>query len=213
MVFKIFLILIGMGAYSLGLSFSIYQKRFQKRLLKNVLIGLITGFILTANVIVLILQIFHYDFYLHLPFYFLSLVGAPILEELAKSVTIYYLGFILQGTVNKLETIRLSGGLGLGFGSMETLHYIIRGLGYNETIGRLLITVPFHISTALLIGLGLTKNKLILITIPLAIVLHSLFNHLAITNINLQMISAWIILFTSYFLSEFLGFRSKTTLV
>lgn len=184
--------------YFIGLSFSIYEKTLQRSLSKFVLLGVFTGFALTANVVAILIEITRYD---KLPILVVVGIYAPIVEEILKFLSIVCLGFLLQGMINKFEMIRLSGAIGLGFSSMETLQYIAGGIDYQVAISRLLVTTPLHIGSALLIGIGLTERKLLFL-LPTAIAFHSLSNLLALSDCFIQGLLCWIILLFLYCFSE-----------
>lgn len=198
---NLLILIAGTAAYFLGLGFSIYEKTFEKKLTAHVVLGIFAGFALVASVVEILVHITGYD---QLPTLLVTLVYAPIVEELIKFLAIYYLGFLLQGAISKFEMIRLSGGLGLGFASMETLGHIVSGATYATIIRRLLVTSPLHITSALLIGVGLTEKKL-LILLPVAIIFHSLSNRLAFSSVLLQGMFSWIALSILYCFSE-IGF-------
>lgn len=195
---ELVILILGTVVYVLGLSFSIYERGFQKKLAARVLLGVFAGFTLAASIVEILVQVTQYD---QLPSPIVVLVYAPIVEELMKFLTIYCLGFLLHGTISKFEMTRLSGGVGLGFGSMETLGRIISGATYTTILRRFVVTSPFHISSALLIGTGLTERKLVIL-LPAAIAFHTLSNLLAFSTVLVQGILSWATLSILYCFSE-----------
>lgn len=205
-------VLIAAIAYLLGLSFSVYEIKIRKRLLAFMILGIIIGGIFVTAVVTLLIETTHYN----TPPSPMSLfLFVPVVEELAKFLGILFLWLLLSKRVlvTKYEFVRSGGGVGLGFGVFETFSYIALGASYHATISRLLVSVPFHISSAMLVGFGLAEKKsktLLAISLIMAVALHSLSNSLAIYNALLQGIVFWILLATLFFLSDTLYYTSST---
>lgn len=190
------LLLIVTISYSVILSFSMIDRRPYKRILAMVMLGIYCSF-LTILLVTMIQGLTHYDLF---PQTLVALIFAPLVEEVMKFFTIFFLGLLLQGIISKFEMIRLGGAVGLGFGSLETLGYIIKGIDLSTTIKRFLATSPFHISSSFLISTSLTERKYWLL--PLAILFHSLSNYLASLNFLLQATLALSLFLFLYYFSE-----------
>jgi hypothetical protein len=92
----------------------------------------------------------------------------------------------------------------LGFGIFEAVSYAVAGASSQAMASRLLVSVPFHISSALLMSFGLAEKKYVLLPglLSLAIVFHSLSNLLALCNAILQGAVFWVLLTTLCLLSD-----------
>jgi len=205
-------LLIATIAYLLGLSFSIYEIKIRKRLLVFVILGIVIGSIFVTAVVTLLIEITHYNTPLSPMSLFLFV---PVVEELAKFLGVLFLWLLSSKKVlvNKYEIVRFGGGVGLGFGVFETFSYIALGASYHATTSRLLVSVPFHISSTMVVGFGLAERKsktLLASSLIMAVTLHSLSNFLAIYNALLQGIVFWILLATLFFLSDRLYYTSST---
>jgi len=190
------LLLIVTVFYSVILSFSISERRLQKRTSGYVILGLsfsLWTFILVETVLALT----RYDLS---PLMLLILLFAPIVEETMKFLTIFFVGWFLQGSVAKYEMIRFGGAVGLGFSSLETFTYIARGIDLPTTIWRFVATSPLHISSCFLISTILTEKKYLLL--PAAILLHSFSNYLSTLNPLLQTLLGLSVFLSLYYLSE-----------
>lgn len=99
-----------------------------------------------------------------------------IIEELAKAVLV----FTLLDLPDRLEKIKLAILIGVLFAFSESVLYLfnIQLVGNIQTyFVRLLVTVPLHVITTLIILLPSLKNKkLIIVGVILASLVHYLFN-------------------------------------
>jgi len=179
-----------------------------RKLLKLVLVGTTIGAMLVSSTVTLVMEITRYDqLQIEGP-----LLYAPLFEETSKFLGLLFLTRILLPyltQVNKYETTRIGGGIGLGFGFFETLTYILGGVSYNIAISRLLIAMPFHVGSAMLISYGEAERRgfLQLLLLLSAIAFHILFNLLAIYNMILQGAISWAVLSFLYVLSSRLYFK------
>lgn len=199
---SLFAVLLASFAYFFWLSFSIHKMKMRKKLLVLVFFGFVSGVAFVSAFVIILVSTTHYN---ELPLEFYLLVCTPIAEELSKFLTILIGVYMLLKRIelSRCEAVRLGGGIGLGFGAFETFSYIIGGAKYEATIARLLVSVPFHISSAMLISSGLNPKRASLpITLALAIAFHSLSNFLALHNAFLQGAIFWVLLSIMYFLSE-----------
>lgn len=190
------LLLLGTFAYLIILSFSVVEKRPQRRLLAIVLFGLAISLfpiLLVGTVLVLT----RYD---TAPLWMFTLLLAPIVEELMKFISIFFLARFLQGCVSKYELIRFGGAVGLGFSCIETLTYIGGGLNLPTTIWRLAATSPLHVSACFLTTTVLTERKYLLLLA--AILLHSFSNYLSKFAVPLQALLGLGAFFFIYYFSE-----------
>ncbi len=100
-----------------------------------------------------------------------------IVEEVAKAVVVY---FIIKSTNNYDHRVKLAVFSGVFFALSESVLYIfnIQLTGSIETLLlRMLITIPLHVITYLIILLVSTKNiKLMPLGILLAGIVHYTFN-------------------------------------
>jgi RsiW-degrading membrane proteinase PrsW (M82 family) len=106
-----------------------------------------------------------------------------IIEEIAKATLIY---FLLNEEEENKKRILYSLLFGLGFALTESIFYIFN-IALVGTIGtffvRLVITIPFHALTCLVIVLPALKNKkMIVLGLPAAMGIHYLYN-LAIASL------------------------------
>jgi len=200
---NLFAPLIAAFAYFFLLSFWVHERKLQKRLSGLVLLGIFIGSLLVSAFVTILIAVTHYDQF----FPYTVLLFAPVAEETSKLIGLLFVVFFFSKLhMTKSEIIRLGGGIGMGFGIFETFSYIVEGAGLQATVSRLMVSVPFHISSAMLIGFGFAKgyvSEQILILL-LAIALHSLSNLLAVYNAFLQGIVFWILL------SILLFFNSKS---
>lgn len=98
-----------------------------------------------------------------------------VIEEIAKAVIVY----LIPAATSKKQGIKLALLIGLLFGLTETVIYIFNILsgGTVSFWGRILLTVPMHTLTPLVVYLTSYKNKkLIVVGAFLAIIIHYLFN-------------------------------------
>ena len=99
-----------------------------------------------------------------------------IIEELAKAVIV----FILLDLPERLTKIKLAVLIGVLFAFSESVLYLfnIQLVGSIQTyLVRLLVTIPLHVITTLVILLPALKNKkLIIVGVILASAVHYLFN-------------------------------------
>jgi len=99
-----------------------------------------------------------------------------IIEELAKAVLV----FTLLNLPERLEKIKLAILIGVLFAFSESVLYLfnIQLVGSMRTyFVRLLVTIPLHVITTLIILLPALKNKkLIIVGVLLAFLVHYLFN-------------------------------------
>lgn len=190
-------------AYFCGLSSSIRKMKIPPKLLRAVSIGVIFGITVSVNIVIIIVSLTNYNN----PQTFASLLlYVPIVEEISKFIGLLSCFLLLDRRLHfrSSEIIRMSSGIGLGFGIIETFGYIIEGASVQATTERLLVSVPFHIGSTMLIGFGFLQRKRLfqVITLILAIAFHSLSNVLAIYNMILQGITFWVLLLILYLLNE-----------
>jgi hypothetical protein len=189
--------------YFVFLSFSVHKKNISKELLIAVSIGITFGILLSISFVWIIVGVTNYNTPISPASSFLY---SPIVEEISKILAIFSGVFICRKKwlVTNLELLRAAGGIGLGFGIFETFDYILQTAGFQATIERLLISVPFHMSSAILIAFGFIflKTKGALLMLVLAISFHTLSNFLAIFNPLLQGIIFWILLIVLYLSDE-----------
>lgn len=99
-----------------------------------------------------------------------------IVEELAKAILV----FSLLGLKKRSEKIKLAILIGVLFAFSESVLYLfnIQLVGSMRTfLVRLLVTIPLHATTTLVILLPALKNKkLIIVGFFLAAIIHYLFN-------------------------------------
>lgn len=99
-----------------------------------------------------------------------------IIEELAKAVLV----FTLLNLPNRLTKIKLAILVGVLFAFSESVLYLfnIQLVGSIQTyFVRLLVTIPLHVITTLIILLPALKNKkLIIVGVIFASLVHYLFN-------------------------------------
>jgi RsiW-degrading membrane proteinase PrsW (M82 family) len=164
--------------YSLLFSFSFFQKNILKRFLKAVLLGLVIG-IFSGIIAFLLAKITHYSD----PISFTNqLIYAPTIEECLKLAGILLFAAFAQKKLKfgVSELMRFGAGVGLGFGAFETFAFIMSGDGVCATISRLLLAVPFHASTAVLLGYGVSQRSMkIALMLFASILSHILTNILA----------------------------------
>jgi len=206
---SLFAVSAGTIAYLVGLSFSIYERKIRKKLLLLVISGIVIGSIFSTAIVTLFIELAHYN---TPPSATSLLLYAPVAEESAKFLGLFFFWLLLSKKVaaNEFEVVRFAGGIGLGFGVFEAISYVVAGASFEATISRLLVSIPFHISSAMLISFGFAEKKsaLVISLLMLAVVFHSLSNFLAVYNALLQGIVFWILLTVLYFLSEELYNRS-----
>jgi RsiW-degrading membrane proteinase PrsW (M82 family) len=99
-----------------------------------------------------------------------------VIEELAKAVLV----FTLLDLPDRLEKIKLAVLIGVLFAFSESVLYLfnIQLVGNVQTyFVRLLVTIPLHVITTLIILLPSLKNKkLIIVGVILASLVHYFFN-------------------------------------
>lgn len=200
---NIALVLLAAISYLLGLSSSVCEKRISKKLLCVVSIGILSGICVSASIVTIIVLSTNYNIP---PSPASLLVYVPIVEEFSKFIGVFLSLLFLQKRLQiyNLKIVRLGGGIGLGFGIFETFNYIVEGANVQATVQRLLVSVPFHISSAMLIGYGFTQwriNRAVTMLLT-AISFHALSNFLAIYDWLLQGIVFWILLLILYFFTE-----------
>jgi RsiW-degrading membrane proteinase PrsW (M82 family) len=183
-------------SYCVVLSSSILERRPQRRIFGIVSLGLIFS-LFTAEFVVIVIQLTRYDLF---PPMLIGLLFAPVVEETMKLLTICCAGWFLQGTISKFEMIRLGGGIGLGFGSLETFQYITLGIDLRTVVMRFAATSPLHIGSCFLISTSLTERQYWLF--PMAILVHSFFNYLSTLVFLLQAALALGVFLFLYYLGE-----------
>jgi RsiW-degrading membrane proteinase PrsW (M82 family) len=165
--------------YSLLFSFSFFQKNISKRFLKAVLLGLVIG-VFSGIIAYFLAQITHYSDPILCPN---QLLYVPVLEEFLKLTGILLFVASVQKKLKfgVSELMRFGAGVGFGFGIFETFAFIMIGDGVWATIMRLLLAVPFHASTTVLLGYGISQRsvKIAFLMLFASILAHILTNFLA----------------------------------
>lgn len=128
----------------------------QGRKIGLIIVGFTCGFTFVSSLVEAVIVTTRYDL---LPQPLFPLVLAPIVEEAMKFLTILVLGKMIQGVISKSETIRQGGAMGLGFGCIEVLGYMISGQSFSFALWRLVTSLPFHLTSSLMISTMLTERK------------------------------------------------------
>ena len=105
--------------------------------------------------------------------------NSEIIEELAKALLIFFLVLNLRGIGKKFLVVIF---LGFFFGLSETFFYLVNILqfGKEEIFNqRLILVIPMHIITCVIILIPALKNKwLIIAGVFMAVATHLFFNSL-----------------------------------
>ncbi len=137
-----------------------------------------------------------------IPFFLVSsqatlVVGAPIVEELAKFLVVRYTVFRTSEFDEPMDGVVYAAAVALGFASLENAYYLFAEYQHGPqsfaivTVFRAILSVPGHALWSSMWGyaLGFAKfsdeklqRKLILQGLTLAIVMHAVFNFLCLTG-------------------------------
>lgn len=195
--------------YLIVLSVLPNERRISETLLESTLIGACFGGLIVSGIVFSLSYGTGYD---RLPDNFAIIICGPVSEEMAKFLSILILTTALRlKWGERLDVTSLGGGVGLGFGILELFGYMFRGVTCMNVVGRLVISVPFHIGSAMLISYGLvtSKRRMQVVAILVAMGAHSLSNYLALYNWFPLLVLSWFLFSTMYLGSRKIVFRSK----
>lgn len=164
LLFNLLAVSIVVFAFYLLFVLDIYQRRTQKKLWRLILLGVCVGIFPVGSIALLLVK------YIWL--------SATISEEIAKFLGILFVARILSPKLTQTDKFDITRwGIGLGF-FLETSAYMFEGAWFQVTVTRLLVVVPFHAISAMLISFGFAEKKRNLQTflLLLAAVLHMWFN-------------------------------------
>lgn len=118
-------------------------------------------------------------------YYYTAVVLAPVAEELAKLMGIAAILAFVNSRVNLVAAAVL---VGYGFGSIENVITLVSYPGTDVlhfveiSIIRMLITAPGHAVLVLISAAGLKMKYGMVLTVPMAIIVHSVYNHLTLSD-------------------------------
>lgn len=129
-------------------------------------------------------------------------IGAPIIEELAKFLVVRYTVFRSAEFDEPMDGVVYAAAVALGFASLETVFYLFAEYQRDSqsfavvAISRAILTVPGHALWSAMWGyaLGIAKfsdakyqKKLIIEGLLLAMAMHAVFNFLCLTGMILPL--------------------------